>query len=111
MHTAAIGGVGRTVGSRPDQRVGELHADAHLDKPGIRRGGRRRHLDAQRVGGTAEQYRIAERLRGRGQDEQLSLGRERPETLDVATLDLAGHRLAGGQPEPSGQARRLPGAR
>ena len=28
MHTAAVGGVGRPVGGRPDQRVGELHANA-----------------------------------------------------------------------------------
>ena len=55
MHTAAVGGVGRPVGGRPDQRVGELHPPAHLNKPGVHRGSRRRHLDAQRAGGAAEQ--------------------------------------------------------
>ena len=91
--------------------MGELHANAHLEKPGVYRGSRRRHVDAQRVGRAAEQRRVAKRLRGGGQDEQLGIGREQPETLNIAVLDLAGHRLTGGQPESAGQAGRLPGTR
>ena len=58
-----------------------------------------------------EQHGVAERLRGRGEDEQLGLGRELAEAPCVALFDLAHHRLAAGQPEPAGEIRGVPGAR
>jgi hypothetical protein len=91
--------------------VGELHPLTHLNQPGVHRGSRRRHLDAQIVRGAAEQAPVTEGLGGRGEDEQLGVGGEQPETLDVAVLDLAGDRPAGGQTESAGQIGRFPGAR
>ena len=58
-----------------------------------------------------EQHRVSKRLGGRRQDEQLGVGRELVEALGVALLDLAGHRLAVGKPEPAGELGGVPGPR
>src|SRR5512133_3312955 len=69
------------------------------------------HVDTERLGGTVEQQRVAERLCGRGEDEQLRLGGEYAEAPYVALFDLADHRLAVGQPEPAGEICGPPAAR
>ena len=91
--------------------MGELHAHAHLEQPGVRGRRRRVHLEAEHVGGAAEQHQVAEGLRGRGQDQQPGIGREQLQTLRKAVFDLAGHRPAAGQPVSPGVTRRRPGAR
>ena len=58
-----------------------------------------------------EQDGVAERLRGRGEHEQPGLGGQQEEAPGVALLDLAGDRLALGQPEPARELRGAPGAR
>ena len=45
------------------------------------------------------------------EDEQLGLGREQAESLRVALLDLARHRLAAGKAESAGELGDVPGAR
>ena len=76
MHAVAVVGGRRAVGGGADERVRELDAPADLEQPGVHRRVGRGHVDAERLGGTVEQRRVAERLRGGGEDEQLRLGGE-----------------------------------
>ena len=99
MHTLAVGDCPRTVDGRPDQRMGELHAKPHLGQTGIHRGPQCRQVDAQDVRNAAQKHRVAQRLRGCGEKEQLGVRRQKPKALHVAASDSADHRLAGGQSE------------
>ena len=76
VHAVAVAGSSGAVGGGPDQWVRELDAASHLEQPGVRCRVGRRHLDAEARGGTVKQHRVAERLRGRGEDEQPRVGRE-----------------------------------
>ena len=111
MHAVAVVGGSRAVGRGADEWVRELDSRTDREQPGINRrvgGGR---LQAERLGGTMEQHRVAERLGGRRQDEQLGVGRELLEALGVALLDPAATGLAVGKPEPAGELGGVPGAR
>ena len=57
-----------------------------------------------------QQQGIAQWLRGRGEYQQLRLGREQAETPDVALFDPADHWLAVGQPEPASEVCQIPAA-
>ena len=74
MHAVAVVGRSRAVGGGPDERVRELDAPADLEQPGVHRRAGRSHVEAEGLGGTVQQHRVAERLRGRGEDEQLGVG-------------------------------------
>ena len=111
MDPMSVGGIRRDVGGRARQRMRKLDPAAELEQSGVECRAGRRHLESEAPGGTVEQHRIAERVRGRGQHEQPGVGGEPGETAGVAPFDLAGHRLAVGQPEPAGQTHRIPGAR
>ena len=111
MHAAPVFGSGRAVGGGPDERVRELDPPAQLEQPAVLRWARCREVDPERSCGPMEQDRVAERLGGRHEDEQLRIGRERLEAPDVALLDPAGDRLTTGKTEPAGQAGDVPGAR
>jgi hypothetical protein len=63
------------------------------------------------VAAAGEPHRIAHRLGGRGQDQQPGVGGQQLQAPDIALLNLAGHRLAAGQPEPTGQCGGVPGLR
>ena len=111
MDPPAVLGGGRAVSRGPDEWMGKRHAPAHLEESRVRRGAGRIHLDAERLGGPAEQQRVAEGLRGRDEDEQLSIGGQREEASEVALFDLAGYGLTIGQAEPAGEIAGAPGAR
>ena len=76
MDAMAILGSGRAVGGGPDEWMRELDAPTYFEQTRVHRRVGRSHVDAERLGGTVEQQRVAERLCGRGEDEQLRLGRE-----------------------------------
>jgi hypothetical protein len=73
MDQVAVIGTGRTVGGGSDERVRELDAPSNVQQTGVhcRIGGG--HVDTEPLRGTLEQHRIAERLRGRGEHEQLRI--------------------------------------
>ena len=111
MHAVAVAGSSGAVGGGPDQWVRELDAASHLEQPGVRCRVGRRHLDAEARGGTVKQHRVAERLRGRSEDEQPRIGREPQEAPRVAVFDLACYRLAARKTEPAGELSGVPRAR
>ena len=76
MDAVAVVGGGRAVGGGPDEWVRELDAPTYSEQTRVHCRVGRSHVDAERLGGTVEQQRVAERLCGRGEDEQLRLGRE-----------------------------------
>jgi hypothetical protein len=111
MHPVTVLGGRRAVGGGPDQRVGELHPPTYLEQPSIHRRGHSGQVEAQGRSRPVEQHRIPQGLGCRRQDQQLRLGGEQAQAPDVALLDLAGQRLAAGQPEPTGEVCAVPGTR
>ena len=111
MHTVAVVGRSRAVGGGADEWVRELDPPpAYLEQRGVDRGAGRGHLEAEGRGGTVKQHGIAQRLRGRGEDEQLRLGREQLEAPGVALFDLADDRLTCRETESTGEFCGVPGA-
>ena len=111
MHAAPVVGGGRAVGGGPDQRVRELDPPAQLEQPAVLCRTRRREVDPEHPRGPVEQARVAERLGGSREDEQLRVGREQLEAPDVALLDPAGDRLTTGETEPAGETGDVPRTR
>ena len=111
MHAVAVAGSSGAVGGGPDQWVRELDAAFHQEQPGIRCRVGRRHVDAEAGDGTVKQHRVAERLRGRSEDEQPRVGRELHEAPCVAVFDLACYRLAARKTEAAGELSGVPCAR
>ena len=74
MDPVAVLGGGRAVGGGSDEWVRELDAPTDSEQTRVHRRVGRSHVDAERLGGTVEQQRVAQRLCGRGEDEQLGLG-------------------------------------
>ena len=110
MHAVAIVGGSRAVHGGPDERVCELDPPADLEQPGIHCEVGCSHVEAEDRNRAVEHCRIAQRLRGRSEDEQLGIRREPEKAPDVALLDLACHRHPVGQPEPPGEVQADPGA-
>ena len=110
MNAVAVRGRRRAVRGGPDERVCELDALANREQPGVHRGVDGRHVDLEGLGGGVQQDGIAERLRGRGEDEELRIGREPVEAPHVALFDLPGHMIALRQTEPAGELRGCPRA-
>jgi hypothetical protein len=111
MHTVPVVGGSRAVGGGSDEWVRELDTPTDLEQLGVHCRAGRCHVESKGLSGTVEQYGVAEGLRGRGKDQQLGVGGEHRETPDVTLFDLAGYRLALGQPEPAGETGSPPGAR
>ena len=111
MHAVAVVGGSRAVHGGPGEWMRELDPPADLEQPGIHREVGCSHVEPEDRGCAVEQHRVAQRLRGRGQDEQLGTRGKSEEAPDVALLDLARHRPAIGQPEPAGEVHPVPGAR
>ena len=88
----------------------ELDAPADVEEPCVQRRAGRSRVEAEILGGTVQQKWIAQRFRGGGEDEQLRLGREQPEPLRKTLFDLAAHRLARRNAEPTGELCRVPGS-
>ena len=65
---------------------------------------------AEGLGGTVEQHRIAQRLGGCDEDEQLRLGREQEQARRVALLDPADDGFACGKTESAGDLSGVPRA-
>ena len=74
MHSVAVGGGGRAVDRGTYEWVGELDATVDLEQSGVHCRPGCGHVEAERHGGTVEQHEVAERLRGRGEGEQLCIG-------------------------------------
>ena len=106
VHAVAVAG-----SSGSDEWVSELDAASHLEQPDVRRRVNRRHLDAEGRGGTVQQHRVAERLRGRGEDEQPRVGREPQQAPGVAVFDLACHRFVARKTETASEFSGVPCAR
>ena len=70
VDAVAVVGRGRAVGGGADERVRELDARTDGEQAGVHRRADDGHVDPERLGGTVEQHRVAEGLRGRGEDEQ-----------------------------------------
>jgi hypothetical protein len=102
MYAPPCLGSGCTVGSRPDERMGELDAPTHMEQPSIHRRGGCSQIDAERLRRTMEQQTVANGLRGRSEYEQLRVRGEYPKAPDIALLDFACYQLAAGQPESTG---------
>jgi hypothetical protein len=109
-----IGGIGERAvdtvavvrGPRPvrggaDERVCELHALSDDEQPGVQRGICHRHVDLEGLGGALQQDRVADRLGGRAEEEELCVRGQPPEAPYVAVLYLPGYRGPLGQPEPA----------
>jgi hypothetical protein len=111
MDSMAVLGSGRAIGGGPHEWVRELNAPTDFEQTRVYRRVGGSHVDAERLGGTVEQYRIAERLCGRGEDEQSRLDGKQAEPPNIALFDLAPHRLTGGQPESTGEVCNVPAAR
>ena len=111
VHAVPVVRGGRAIGGGPDQRVRELDPPAQLQQPAVLRRARRRDVDPERPRGPIEQDRVAERLCGSREDEQLRIGREQLEAPGEALLDPPGDRLTAGKTEPAGQTGDIPRAR
>ena len=86
VHTMPIGISGRSVGGRADEWVHELDASPDGEQPGIHCGGGRGHTDPEDLDRALQQDRIAQGLRGGGQNQQLRLGGEQQETLGDSSV-------------------------
>ena len=111
MDAVPILGGGRAVGGGPDEWMRELDPPTYSEQTRVHSRVGRTHVNPERLGGTVEQQRVTQRLRGRGEEEQLRLGGKYSEAPDVALFDLADHRLAVGQPEPASKICGPPAAR
>jgi hypothetical protein len=76
MDAVAVLGGGRVVGGGPDEWVRELDAPSYSEQTCVDRGVGRSYVEPERLGGAVKQQRVAERLRGRGENEPLRLGGE-----------------------------------
>jgi hypothetical protein len=103
VDAAAVGRRRRAVDGRADQRVPEHDAGADLHE--ARRSQRiaRLPVEAQVVGGPAQQQRVTDRVGGGEQKQQPGLGGQPVGAPQVTLLDAAA-----GEPEPAGQAHRRP---
>ena len=108
MHEVAVVRGSGAVCRRSNERVGELDTPTDSKKTGVHRRRSGDHADPERLAGTMQQHGVAERIRGRGQDEQLRVGRQMEESPGIALFDLAGHGLTDGEPEAAGETRRVP---
>ena len=103
MHTMAVVGRRRAVGAGANEWVSELRPPPDREQSGVHRSLGCGHIDLQELGGALEQDRVANRLGGRGQDEELGVRRQPVQAPSVAVFDLSGDRKVFGQPEPAGQ--------
>jgi hypothetical protein len=103
VDAAAVGRRRRAVDGRADQRVPEHDAGADLHE--ARRSQRiaRLPVEAQVVGGPAQQQRVTDRVGGGEQKQQPGMGGQPVGAPQVTLLDAAA-----GEPEPAGQAYRRP---
>ena len=113
MDAVAVVGGGRAVGGGSDEWVRELDAPADRSAARRRPPGRPRSVRARGSGsGAVEQHGVAQWLRGRGEDEQLRVGREQQEAPDVALLDLARRSVGlSGSPNPPARSAARPRSR
>ena len=89
--------------------MGERYAPSYSEQTRVDRRIGCRYVDAERLGGPVKQYGVAERLCGRGEDEQSRLDGKQAEPPNIALFDLAPHRLTGGQPESTGEVQNCSG--
>src|ERR1700704_4073216 len=89
----------------------ERHPCADVEEPCVERRAEHSRVEAEILGGPVQQKRIPRRLRGGGENEQLSLRREQPEPSRKASFDLASHRLSSWNAEPARELRGVPGSR
>ena len=108
MDAVAVLGGRRAVGGRADERVRELDPSPDREQPSVHRGVHRRHVDLESLRSGLEQERVAERLGGRGEDEELRVGRESEQTTHVALLDPAGDQMGLGEREPASELSSVP---
>ena len=74
MHPVAVVGGGRAIGGGSDKRMGELHPCPHFDEARVYRRVDRSNVDAERLGGSVQEQRVARWLGGSDQDEELGIG-------------------------------------
>ena len=111
MHAVPVARGCRPIGGGADERVRELDPPAQLEQPAVLCRTRRRDVDPERPCRAVQQDAVAEGLCGSREDEQLRVGREQPQALDVALFDPAGDRLAAGKTELAGETGDAPRAR
>jgi hypothetical protein len=70
MDAVPILGGGRAVGGGSDEWMRKLDTPTYYEQTRVHCRVGRSHVDAERLGGTVEQHRVAQRLCGRGEDEQ-----------------------------------------
>jgi hypothetical protein len=68
VDSVAVFGSGGSVGCGPYEGVGELDAPLYLQEPGVGCRVGRSQVDAERLECAAQEHRIAEGFRGRGED-------------------------------------------
>ena len=111
VHALTLGVRGRSVDRRPHKRMPEAHLRTHVQQVRPRRGIERRRRDPQPGRRPPHQRRVADRFRGRDQEQQASLVGQLLQPPQEALLDSPRQREQLGQPEPAGHLRRREPAR
>lgn len=105
MHRLALLHRCRPVQSQAHQGMTKRDALADCQQTFCLGACRRRNSDAESLGHVPHQQGVADRFRGRDQQQQASLLRKRPEPLLKAVLDPPRQRLRAQQSEPARQMR------